>query len=289
MDLYYLPEYREAVMVKEFLKNRERVKIEPFKNIRPGKRLLVINGSGENHHKTLDIMGRVRPEVYLHIDNHPDLGRPSDKPHGGNFLRFLPPYLKEVFVAGVSHNFSDVKGLVSIGGERKKIIWDFFCNMRENRKLLEKVRILPGQDMLFQFTGFGGGDSGLLEGNPSVGSVLSGKFETDERTMERLLEPPRLLAEFRSFREIGNLLNGRRVYISIDLDVLNPQEGISTDFDQGCLRARDLVWLLRKVSQNNEVLGMDMCGLSCHEMTREERRSSLRNIGRLFREIRTIF
>lgn len=289
MDLYYLPEFPEAVMVKEFLKNREGIKIEPFRNIRPQEMFLVINGSGVNHYRTLEILSRVKPDFYLHIDNHPDLGRPSDKPHSGNFLRFLPPYLEGVFVAGISYNFSDVRGLVSIGGERKKIIWDFFCNMKGNRGLFDKLRILPGQDMLFQFTGFGRGDSELLEANPSVGSVMSGEFETDGKTIERLVEPPKLLADFRGFREIGNLLNGKKVYISMDLDVLNPQEGIATDFDQGCLRARDLIWLLRRVSQSNDILGMDMCGLSSHEMTREERRGSLRNMGKLFREIDRIF
>lgn len=289
MDLYYFPEFPEAVLIKEFLKNKEGLRIEPIKDIRPWENFLVINGSGENHHRTLEILRRVKPEVYLHLDNHPDLGRPSRKPHGGNFLRFLPPHLDEVFVVGVSYTFSDIRGLININGGKKRVIWDFFCSMRENRGLFEKLRILPGQDMLFQLTGFGRGDPGLLEENPSTGSVLDGEFETDERTMGRLLEPPRLLAGFRGFRDIGNLLNGRRVYISLDLDVLNPQEGIAVDYDQGCLRARDLIWLLKRVSEGNEVLGMDVCGLSGHELARDERRQSLRNLGRLFREIRTIF
>ncbi len=288
MDLYYFPECPEAVMVKEFLKNKEGVRVEPVRDIRPWEKFLVLNGSGENHHKILDILEKVKPEVYLHLDNHPDLGRPSGKPHDGNFLRFLPSYLEEVFIAGVSYTFSDVRGLVRIGGKEERLVWDFFCNMKDNRGLFEKLRILPGQDMLFQFTGFGKGDPGLLEANPSIGSVLSGEFDTDEKTMERLLEPPRLLARFRGFRDIGNLLNGRRVYISLDLDVLNSGEGIATDFDPGCLRVRDLVWLLRRVSEGNEILGMDICGLSRHELVKEERRESLRNIGKLFREIKGI-
>jgi len=285
MDLYYFPEFPEAVLLKEFLKNKEGMRAEPFRDIRPWERFLVINGSGVNHYKTLEILRKVKPEVYLHLDNHPDLGRPSEKPHEGNFLRFLPDYLREVFLVGVSYNFSDIRGLVNIGGRQKKLIWDFFCSMKGNRDLLEKLRILPGQDMLFQFTEFGRGDSGLLEANPSTRDVMLGEFESDEKTLERLLEPPRLLAGFRGFRDIGNLLQGRKIYISLDLDVLNAQEGIATDFDKGCLRARDLVWLLRSVSEANEILGMDICGLSRHELTREERRDSLRGIGKLFREI----
>ncbi len=288
MDLYYFPEFPEAVMLKEFLRNKWGIRAEPFKGMRPWERFLVINGSGESHHKTLDILRGIKPEAYLHIDNHPDLGRPSGRPHGGNFLRFLPGYLNEIFIAGVSYTFSDIRGTVTVGGEQKKIIWDFFCHMGGNRGLLNKTRILPGQEMLFQFTGFGRGDLGLLEANPSIGSVLYGEFETDEKTMERLLEPPRLLASFRGFRDIPNLLSGKRVYVSLDLDVLNPGEGIATDYDHGCLRARDLVWLLKRVSEGNDVLGMDICGLSRHGLAKGERRDSLRKIGRLFREIEGI-
>lgn len=289
MDLYYFPEFPEAVMVKEFLKNREGVKPEPVRDMRPWERFLVINGNGESHHKTLEILEKVKPEVYLHLDNHPDLGRPSEKPHAGNFLRFLPDYLEEAFVVGPSYSFSDVRGLVRMGGRQERLIWDFFCNMRDNRNLFDRFRILPGQDMLFQFTGFGKGDQDILEANPSTGAVLSGEFETDESTKSRLLEPPRLLARFRGFRDIASMLQGRKVYVSLDLDVLSPAEGITTDFDQGCMRVRDLIWLLRKVAKSNQILGMDMCGLSRHEFTKDERRQSLRNIGKLFREIVDIF
>lgn len=288
MDLYYFPECPEAVLLKEFLKNKEGLKIEPIKDIRPWERFLVLNGSGENHYKTLEILRRVKPQVYLHIDNHPDLGRPSARPHDGNFLRFLPDYLEEVFVAGVSYSFSDVRGLVQVGGKQRKLIWDFFCNMKGNRELFKKLRILPGQEMLFQFTDFGKGDLNLLEANPSTSAVLLGEFETDERTMERLLEPPRLLAGFRGFRDIGNLLQGRSVYVSLDLDVLNAGEGIVTEYDKGCLRARDLIWLLRRVAESNKIVGMDICGLSGLEMGKEERRGSLRRLGRLIKEIRAI-
>ena len=285
MDLYYFPECPEAVLVKEFLKNKEGLRIEPVRDIRPWEKFLVINGSGENHYKTLDILKRVKPQVYLHLDNHPDLGRSSGRPHDGNFLRFLPSYLEEVFIAGVSYNFSDVRGLVQVGGKQRKLIWDFFCSMKENRELFEKLRILPGQDMLFQFTKFGKGDFKLLEGNPSTSAVLLGEFDTDERTMERLLEPPRLLAGFRGFRDIGNLIQGKSVYISLGLDVLNAGEGIATDYDQGCLRARDLVWLLRRVAEANNIVGMDICGMSRHELGKEERRTGLRSIGKLIKEM----
>lgn len=288
MQVYYFPEYPEALLLKEFLKNKEGLKPKPFKDIVPWEPFLVLNGSGNNHQRTLDVLERVKPNTYLHIDNHPDLGRPG-KIHEGNFVRYLPGCVQDVFLAGMSHTFSDVRGNVNVNGEKRRVVWDFFCDMKRDRKLLDKIRLLPGQEMLFQFTNFRKSDPELIRGNSSSDTVMLGDFEADELTLEKLIEPPRLLAGFRGIRDMANLLKDRRLYISLDLDVLSPSEGIATDFDSGCLRVMDLLKMLRNVRESNQILGMDICGLSAHELTQQERRDSLRNIGKLFREISRIF
>jgi arginase family enzyme len=50
-----------------------------------------------------------------------------------------------------------------------------------------------------------------------------------------------------------------RAYISIDKDVLSPKDA-ATNWDQGCLRLRDLESMLRAVKRRCRIIGADICG-----------------------------
>lgn len=56
-------------------------------------------------------------------------------------------------------------------------------------------------------------------------------------------------------REIGNL----SIYISIDKDVLCKQDAV-TDWDQGTMRLKELILVLKEVCRDNKVVGIDICG-----------------------------
>lgn len=49
------------------------------------------------------------------------------------------------------------------------------------------------------------------------------------------------------------------VYVSIDKDVLDRTEAI-TDWDQGTMRMRELVGLLRAIAASRQICGIDICG-----------------------------
>ena len=76
--------------------------------------------------------------------------------------------------------------------------------------------------------------------------------------------------------ELGNIIDGLRqdVYISVDLDVLDPAEmpAVGTP-EPGGMRWLELIGILRRVCQERRVVGFDVCelapdqGLPAHSYT----------------------
>jgi hypothetical protein len=58
---------------------------------------------------------------------------------------------------------------------------------------------------------------------------------------------------------LAKQLAGKNVYFSIDKDVLCESDAL-TDWDQGLLTLKDLLAIISKVSDQANVVGMDVCG-----------------------------
>ncbi|HEY0791878.1 MAG TPA: hypothetical protein VGD78_12515 [Chthoniobacterales bacterium] len=54
-------------------------------------------------------------------------------------------------------------------------------------------------------------------------------------------------------------LEGRCLYVTIDLDCLLPQDA-ATDWEQGLFTAEDVAWALKVLRCHTEIIGGDMCG-----------------------------
>lgn len=57
----------------------------------------------------------------------------------------------------------------------------------------------------------------------------------------------------------GELREGAKVYVSIDLDVLSEEE-LKVNWDQGKMYLRELTAMLKIKLQGHEILGIDICG-----------------------------
>nr|WP_239565379.1 arginase family protein [Brevibacillus fulvus] len=55
------------------------------------------------------------------------------------------------------------------------------------------------------------------------------------------------------------LLQNEPVYISVDKDVLDEKSAV-TNWDQGSMNLRQLLYLIRDLRQSNAILGVDVCG-----------------------------
>lgn len=53
--------------------------------------------------------------------------------------------------------------------------------------------------------------------------------------------------------------SGRPVYLSVDLDVLS-RDFVHTDWDQGSMSLKELLYSLGKTCTGREILGVDLCG-----------------------------
>lgn len=61
------------------------------------------------------------------------------------------------------------------------------------------------------------------------------------------------------FHALERLPDGLPVYLSIDLDVLSPDDA-RTDWDQGSMRLEELLAALRSLTATRRLLGVDLCG-----------------------------
>jgi len=52
---------------------------------------------------------------------------------------------------------------------------------------------------------------------------------------------------------------GRKIYITIDMDCLNPMEAV-TNWENGLFTVEDLVWALSMMRSKNKIIGGDLCG-----------------------------
>jgi len=57
----------------------------------------------------------------------------------------------------------------------------------------------------------------------------------------------------------GGSRSGLPVYLSIDLDVLSPDE-FRTDWDQGTLKLEELICKIKALTSGRKILGTDICG-----------------------------
>jgi len=60
-------------------------------------------------------------------------------------------------------------------------------------------------------------------------------------------------------KKILSVLKDQPVYISVDKDVLD-EENASTNWDQGSMSLRQLLYLIRDLKHTNPILGVDICG-----------------------------
>lgn len=103
-----------------------------------------------------------------------------------------------------------------------------------NNQLLQKV-ILIGTDPSFL---------------PAVDPACEGKYiwipDTGEDTV----------------RKVSDILyqwDAKNLYVSIDKDVLSPEE-LTTDWDQGTMRISTMVQILQKTGEMSQMIGADVCG-----------------------------
>ena len=62
-----------------------------------------------------------------------------------------------------------------------------------------------------------------------------------------------------TFGEWAESQTGRKIYVTIDLDCLTPEEAI-TNWEQGNFTVNDLLWALRTLRENAVIIGGDICG-----------------------------
>ncbi|MBQ9503999.1 MAG: hypothetical protein IJU93_03225 [Lachnospiraceae bacterium] len=91
-----------------------------------------------------------------------------------------------------------------------------------------------------------------FEGLRSCGSWIR-DARADLKTLQEVM-----LVQGRD-RISGQLSEGAKVYVSIDLDVLSESE-LKVNWDQGELLLSELVTMLKDLLRGHEILGVDICG-----------------------------
>lgn len=61
------------------------------------------------------------------------------------------------------------------------------------------------------------------------------------------------------FEQFSKTIDGENVYVTIDLDCLDPKEAV-TNWEAGRFTAEDLRWALEKLRESSQVIGGDVCG-----------------------------
>ena len=83
----------------------------------------------------------------------------------------------------------------------------------------------------------------------------------DDRPIEDQRRPNSILRNNwrEQFEKFSDNLGGARVYVTIDLDCLCPDEAV-TNWENGRFRVNDVEWALAKLRERNDIVAGDICG-----------------------------
>lgn len=205
--------------------------------IEPGH--LVFIGSGDFHHVSLALLERFAQEPPFHlllIDNHPDWFFERPTYHCGNW------------VSGAL-NMKSVAGVTLVGQNSRDFGPHRWPVSPFHQLTQEIIRFHPLTRRCFDVVGRWPQTSAAVGRKKWWGTRLEFQPIRDEADNNPESWITRVIAP----------LHGRRVYISIDKDVLAPAYA-RTDWEQGGLRLNELLALLLAVRQHCQIIGADVCG-----------------------------
>jgi arginase family enzyme len=197
---------------------------------RPSGPLLILIGSGDFHHLTASFVAAAEgPLTVVHFDNHPDWCWTMPRRHCGAWVNA---------VLAMTH----VQRVVTIGPCSDDLV-------RPDRKGANLHALSEGRLELFPW-----------QHAPSKvrKTILSGAGHTvDDGTIvwRNLAE-----ANWSAFlNELIDRIPTRRVWITVDKDILSPEEAV-TNWDQGALPLDRLVEAISRLTAAFEIVGADICG-----------------------------
>jgi len=187
-------------------------------------------GSGDFHHLTAGLIARHQtPVTVIHLDQHPDWVTFPRSINCGSWVNCALelPQVDRVITLGPSGDdldWPEVKAanLRAVAGGRL-VVWPW----------QHKPSLVFGR--------YGNNDSWVQKGRNLHWHAMG---EGDLRAHLLRLSP---------------LIRTHAVYITIDKDVLVPQQAV-TNWDQGCMTLQHVEAILNVLGEHHQVIGIDVCG-----------------------------
>jgi arginase family enzyme len=205
----------------------------------PSEKWLTFVGSGDFHQVAATLIDALpksaQPVTVVMFDNHPDWFKAPAHYHCGAWVvqALRNPGVERVILVG--QNSSDIRG-----DQFRFAPFHELCKGRVEVYPAAKKGVLVPLIWVSKVAGVESSKRSLC------GTQL--RFSTVEATGAQ------------AFGErLAKQLAGKNVYFSIDKDVLCESDAL-TDWDQGLLTLKDLLAIISKVSDQANVVGMDVCG-----------------------------
>jgi arginase family enzyme len=204
-------------------------RVETLKNLDQGVPI-VFFGSGDFHHLTIVMLKSIRaPVTIINFDNHPDWAR-------------FPPLLTCGTWVTWALELPNVQRVITIGPCSRDL-----DDPEIKTANLDSVRC--GQLEVYPFRKTRSRLWGRAVKSPCVSTIgrrLIWRNIAEEKWDDFVVE-------------LAARIPTEAVYISIDKDVLSPEEAV-TNWDQGVMKLDQILLAIAKLSENHRLLGIDVCG-----------------------------
>lgn len=205
----------------------------------PNEKWLTFVGSGDFHQVAAPLIDALpksaQPITVVMFDNHPDWFKAPAHYHCGAWVvqALHNPGVERVILVG--QNSSDIRG-----DQFRFAPFHELCKGRVEMYPAAKKGVLVPLIWVSKVAG--------VESSKKAFSGTQLRFSTVES------------AGAQTFGErLAKKLAGKNVYFSIDKDVLCESDAL-TDWDQGLLSLKDLQTIISKISDQANIVGMDVCG-----------------------------
>ncbi|MGE5547869.1 MAG: arginase [Solirubrobacterales bacterium] len=186
-------------------------------------------GSGDYHHLTAPLVARTPgPLSVVHFDNHPDWGTWPPAYHCGSWVNR---------VLDMPH----VAKVVTIGPCADATTWPQFKGANLGALSSDRFELHPWR----------------LAPSKVLGRVHGGPHRREGRTIRWNNLAGRDWSGF--VDDLARRLPTEAVYVSIDKDVLHPDEAV-TNWNQGEMRVAHIVEAIRALAARRRLVGLDVCG-----------------------------
>ena len=242
---------------------------------------IIIGGNGYRHHDAIDLVKAVNmPITYVHIDAHSDrLGLPPEQIYDYfNFTFGISalPNVAEIIYLGV-----DTRQVVTSSALQDLLMHcrvygnglcsSFYKEVFQGHEDLEDVALFDREAAARAFRTIGVMPHLYPELERAIaknGSVSSYRVRPSS-----LISRACLMLFFKRISEFDpNSIKTEGVYISIDVDVIKPEEGIpiGDDFSTGSLSVEALANLLSSISRHKRIVATDIHGIDLKEVPKSE-------------------